>query len=143
MMEYKPDPELTLAMQGGLIKILEDKVDELKRQRDELKETLELVITTCQKAESELIGCMKQRDEQAARIAELEAERDKYRKQVQLGFKHLMETPVLTDETIEEGYTVVEHLRMALAKALDERDALQAEVERYAKQIDAAMGEKS
>lgn len=59
-------------------------------------------------------------------IDELKAERDKYRKQVQLGFKHLVEVPVLTDEAIEEGYTVVEHLRLALAKALGERDELLA-----------------
>jgi hypothetical protein len=57
-----------------------------------------------------------------AQVTALTEERDKYRKQVVLGFKHLMETPVLTDTAIEEGYTAFEHLRLALVKALAERD---------------------
>jgi hypothetical protein len=61
-------------------------------------------------------------DELRAQVAALTKERDKYRKQVVLGFKHLMETPVITDTEIEEGYTAFEHLRLALVKALNERD---------------------
>jgi len=52
----------------------------------------------------------------------LEKQCDKYRKQVQIGFKHLIETPVITDDEIEEGYTAFEHIRMALVCALDNKE---------------------
>ena len=47
---------------------------------------------------------------------------EKYRKQVQLGFKHLIETPVLSDKEIDDGYTAFEHLRTALVCAIDKKE---------------------
>lgn len=73
--------------------------------------------------------------EAADRIEQLEKERNKYRKQVQLGFKHLVETPVLTDEEIEDGYTAFEHIRKALCKALAERDAMLSDIKRCYKML--------
>ena len=90
---------------------------------DDLKQRLRAVCET---------GCDPDLPFEAAdRIEQLEAERDKHRKQVHLGFKHLMETPVLTDAEIEEGYTAFEHMRRTLAKALDERDELKAAIENF------------
>ncbi len=97
------------------------------------KQQLDIVIglhTRREQLEAEVERYAKQVAQLDALRHEAEQQRDKYRKQVQLGFKHLMETPVLTDEVIQEGYTLVEHLRMALAKALGERDDLLAALER-------------
>jgi hypothetical protein len=72
-------------------------------------------------------------------LAACQQARDKYRKQVQLGFKHLIETPVLTDEAIEEGYTAFEHLRKALCKVIAERDAGIKEVGTWSREAGAAQ----
>lgn len=40
-----------------------ERMNNLEQQRDELKETIELIGTAAQKAEAELIECMGQRDE--------------------------------------------------------------------------------
>ncbi len=64
--------------------------------------------------------------EMQERLAEVEKERDKYRKQVQLGFKHLIETECIDEVSINEGYTLVEHLRLQMVRLLKERDQLKA-----------------
>jgi hypothetical protein len=61
-------------------------------------------------------------DELKGQLAACEKERDKYRKQVQLGFKHLIETECIGEVSINEGYTLVEHLRLQIVKLLKERD---------------------
>lgn len=74
-------------------------------------------------------------------LANKKRECDKYRKQVQLGFKHLIETPVLTDEEIQEGYTAFEHIRRALAKAMRQRDDLLSENEQLERENAAQLAE--
>lgn len=100
MMAYKPDPEVGLAVQGGLIKILERQNVELQAQLEAQKERADYAwrnTNTIERARQEemakrdallidLAASLKredelkqQRDEQAARIAELEAELERER----------------------------------------------------------------
>ncbi len=69
------------------------------------------------------------------------AERDKYRKQVQLGFKHLIETECIDEASIDEGYTLVEHLRMQVGRLVQREAAMTQERDEW-KEISAVTAEQ-